>query len=184
MSSKEFGAWIDAGRPPLEPEQNKPNPVPMSAEATAGWNKWFSDSFEHHIAKRMATINKNFEIIAGIVDDNGDIMEQIQKELEDKIAKAFTVRGTFDATATYSRHDIVALNGSSFIAKRDSPGNLPGEGWQLLASVGKRGRDANEERVNRLEREIERLRTEIKEMKAMQTGTAIDLPKWPRKEVG
>jgi hypothetical protein len=33
----------------------------------------------------------------------------------------------------------VALNGSSFVALKDRPGDCPGDGWQLLASAGKRG---------------------------------------------
>jgi hypothetical protein len=50
-----------------------------------------------------------------------------------------TVRGTFDETAEYRRLDVVALNGGSFIARKDAPGPCPGSGWQLLASQGKRG---------------------------------------------
>jgi len=34
----------------------------------------------------------------------------------------------------------VALNGSSFIARKDSPGICPGPDWQLIASAGKPGR--------------------------------------------
>ena len=41
--------------------------------------------------------------------------------------------------AKYEQHDIVAVNGSSFIALEDSPGQCPGAGWQLLASAGSRG---------------------------------------------
>src|SRR5262249_9179385 len=52
---------------------------------------------------------------------------------------SFTVRGTFDETAEYHRLDVVALNGSSFIARKNAPGLCPGPGWQLLASQGKRG---------------------------------------------
>ena len=53
--------------------------------------------------------------------------------------KSITVRGTFDETADYHRLDVVALNGGSFIALKDTPGPCPGPGWQLLASQGKRG---------------------------------------------
>ena len=49
------------------------------------------------------------------------------------------VRGTFDQAAVYRHLDIVALGGSSFIARRDQPGPCPGEGWQLIASAGKPG---------------------------------------------
>jgi len=49
------------------------------------------------------------------------------------------VRGTFSEGETYAALDIVALGGSSFIARRDGPGACPGEGWQLIASAGKSG---------------------------------------------
>ncbi|MEY9182350.1 hypothetical protein [Bradyrhizobium sp. USDA 313] len=49
------------------------------------------------------------------------------------------VRGTYAAGERYSQLDIVALNGSSFIASRSNPGQCPGDGWQLIASQGKRG---------------------------------------------
>jgi hypothetical protein len=49
------------------------------------------------------------------------------------------VRATWAETETYAALDIVALNGCSFIARRDQPGVCPGEGWQLIASAGKPG---------------------------------------------
>jgi hypothetical protein len=52
---------------------------------------------------------------------------------------SFNVRGTFDTDAVYSYLDVVAFNGSSWVAVRDNPGDLPGPGWQLLSSAGKRG---------------------------------------------
>jgi hypothetical protein len=33
----------------------------------------------------------------------------------------------------------VILNGGSFAARRDNPGDCPGDGWQMIASQGKRG---------------------------------------------
>jgi hypothetical protein len=47
------------------------------------------------------------------------------------------VLGTSNEDAEYHRLDIVALNGSSFIAKREDPGPCPGQDWQLLASAGR-----------------------------------------------
>ena len=49
------------------------------------------------------------------------------------------MRGTFKAGESYRAFDVVALNGGSFIAKKDNPGPCPGAGWQLIASQGKRG---------------------------------------------
>jgi hypothetical protein len=54
-------------------------------------------------------------------------------------AKSFRHRGTFKDNAEYASHDIVALNGGSFLALHDRPGVCPGPGWQLLCAQGKRG---------------------------------------------
>jgi hypothetical protein len=50
------------------------------------------------------------------------------------------VRGTWRDGDAYAALDIVALNGGSFIARKDAPGPCPGEGWQLIASAGKPGK--------------------------------------------
>ena len=55
-------------------------------------------------------------------------------------ARSIVVRGTHSDDAEYSALDLVAMNGGSFIAKRDNPGPCPGEGWQLVASQGKAGK--------------------------------------------
>jgi uncharacterized coiled-coil protein SlyX len=52
---------------------------------------------------------------------------------------SFNVKGTFDANAVYNYLDVVAFNGSSWVATRDRPGEVPGPGWQLLSSAGRRG---------------------------------------------
>jgi hypothetical protein len=49
-------------------------------------------------------------------------------------------RGLYDTEAEYRARDIVMLNGSSFMAKADSPGECPGDGWMLLAQRGKSGK--------------------------------------------
>jgi hypothetical protein len=48
--------------------------------------------------------------------------------------------GTFREDVDYCFLNIVALGGSSFIAKCDLPGPCPGDGWQLIASAGKPGK--------------------------------------------
>jgi hypothetical protein len=55
--------------------------------------------------------------------------------------RSLSIRELFDPEAVYAALDVVALNGGSFVARRDNPGPCPGDGWQLLASPGKRGRD-------------------------------------------
>ena len=51
-----------------------------------------------------------------------------------------TIRGTYRQGETYGHLEVVALNGSSFIARRDDPGLCPGDGWQLIASAGRVGK--------------------------------------------
>jgi len=53
---------------------------------------------------------------------------------------SLNVRGTFDPSVSYVYGDVVMLGGSSWVATKDRPGLCPGDGWQLLASAGKRGR--------------------------------------------
>jgi len=54
--------------------------------------------------------------------------------------RSFTLRGTYSADAEYRALDVVALNGASFAAKQDNPGECPGPGWQLVATQGKAGK--------------------------------------------
>jgi len=49
------------------------------------------------------------------------------------------VRGTYSDGEQYRGLDIVAFNKGSFIAKRDNPGPIPGDGWQLLTAHGGKG---------------------------------------------
>jgi hypothetical protein len=49
------------------------------------------------------------------------------------------MRGTYNKGEQYEKFDVVALDGGSFIARQDNPGDCPGPGWQLLISPGKRG---------------------------------------------
>jgi hypothetical protein len=48
-------------------------------------------------------------------------------------------RGKYDPAESYSKFDRVSMNGSEWIARRDQPGILPGDGW-MLGAQGKRGR--------------------------------------------
>jgi len=46
--------------------------------------------------------------------------------------RGFTVRGTWDPTQTYQRGDVVARDGSSFVALCDHASFCPGKDWQLF----------------------------------------------------
>jgi hypothetical protein len=59
--------------------------------------------------------------------------------IDGKDAYQGEARGLFDPEAQYRAMDTVGFNGSEWRAKRDDPGNLPGDGWMLSAGRGKRG---------------------------------------------
>jgi integrin beta 3 len=48
-------------------------------------------------------------------------------------------RGKYDPAETYHKLDRVSFNGSEWIARKDAPGPLPGDGW-MLGAMGKKGR--------------------------------------------
>ncbi|MCA1404685.1 collagen-like protein [Ensifer sp. IC3342] len=49
-------------------------------------------------------------------------------------------RGLYDPQASYRKLDRVVQDGSEWVARRDAPGPLPGEGWMLAAKAGSRGK--------------------------------------------
>ena len=49
------------------------------------------------------------------------------------------MRGVYRSGERYQVLDIVSKNGGSFIARRDDPGECPGDGWTNLSLPGKRG---------------------------------------------
>jgi hypothetical protein len=55
-------------------------------------------------------------------------------------ASQMQLRGTYKDGETYRYLDVVALNGSSFVARTNNPGTCPGAGWKLLASAGRPGK--------------------------------------------
>jgi hypothetical protein len=108
----------------------------------SGWERWMRG----HLDIERETILEAVVEAVGELEAKRD--RQI-RELELKIAecsgavrvlrtgKSLRVRGTFSENA--KQLDIVAVGGSSFVAREDNPGQCPGEGWQLLASAGRRG---------------------------------------------
>jgi hypothetical protein len=55
--------------------------------------------------------------------------------------KSIVFRGGFDACDAYAEGDLVAYEGQTFTATRDSPTGIPsdGEGWALFAARGAKG---------------------------------------------
>lgn len=54
--------------------------------------------------------------------------------------RSLSLAGTWDDKTEYRELEIVTLNGGSFAARKDNPGECPGPDWKLLASQGKTGK--------------------------------------------
>jgi hypothetical protein len=74
------------------------------------------------------------EVIASL---QRDFQETVKVAIDAALARR--IRGTHDPKAEYCANDMVAKDGGTFIARRNNPGPLPGDGWQLLAKQGARG---------------------------------------------
>jgi len=61
------------------------------------------------------------------------------KGADGKDAYPGEAKGLHDPKAEYRAMDVVSFNGSEWRAKYDNPGELPGPGWMLSATKGKRG---------------------------------------------
>ena len=129
-----------------------PKTDPVLARDWSGWERWLRG----HLDNEREAITE--QITEQYIQDCGkalgvkaaQLREEIkQLELElDEVktevrnlppARSPRMRGAFNPNTEYSQLDVVALNGSSFIALRDAPGACPGANWQLVASCGRRG---------------------------------------------
>jgi hypothetical protein len=98
---------------------------------------------------RMYALSANHSDKRQALESEVSKLSQRIAELEAKITvadgfaggRSIRVNGTYNPNKSdeYSAHEVVALNGASFVARFDRPGPCPGPGWQLLAAQGKRG---------------------------------------------
>jgi hypothetical protein len=122
----------------------------MDAESSAGWNSWWDTRFEPERDSLCKGVAEATMILLRERDQKIEALQNQIRVLELKLAEAvgaldvlcgkeasgsFDVRGTFDPDTVYNYLDVVAFNGSSWVATRDRPGELPGS---RLAIVGKR----------------------------------------------
>jgi hypothetical protein len=99
-----------------------------------GWGAW------HNLLETRLMEERDFflDVVArALAEFQNQIIDACKVLITEAMAQR--IRGTFDAQAKYTLGDVVALDGASFIARRDDPGVCPGGGWQLLARQGQRG---------------------------------------------
>jgi hypothetical protein len=112
-------------------------------EDWSGWERWM----EGHKAALL-------EIVGEVIGETTGRLGKRIRELEIELAQtrgaldilrakgvpgALRVCGTYNPRSAYCFNDIVALNGGSFVARKDNPGECPGDDWQMIARQGQRG---------------------------------------------
>jgi hypothetical protein len=136
-------------------DSNGGDAVPAATEGVGfDWNNWLNAWLDNERSVMIPWFERQLTKFSDeLFDLIGPRLKKIS-ELELKLAKlegaldvlrgrgapgAFNVRGTYDPGASYNYLDVVACDGGSFVALRDGPGPCPGDGWQQLAGVGRRG---------------------------------------------
>jgi hypothetical protein len=102
----------------------------LATTGNDGWENYFQslilqerDYFNELLTELIARFHRQ------LIDETKAMLDH---------ALSVRVRGTYQVGTDYKRGDLAVLDGSSFIARKDSPGKCPGDGWQLAAK-GQRG---------------------------------------------
>jgi hypothetical protein len=120
-----------AGLPGADGKDGAPGKLPKVKEWKEG--VWYeSDVVRHHGGTYQAERDN--------ANTPGSSLDWLCLAAPGLDAPLLNIRGTFVADGKYKRLDVVALNGSSFVARTDEPGECPGAGWQLMASAGRPGK--------------------------------------------
>src|SRR5262249_53530786 len=103
----------------------------LATTGTEGWHNYFQQ-----------LLLEEREFFNGVISElvaqfHREILNEVKAMLDQALATR--VCGTFKSGTSYARGDVVALDGGSFLARRDNPGPCPGPGWQMIARQGQRG---------------------------------------------
>ena len=102
--------------------------------ATDGQDGWVNFIETRLLQERNYALDVVAHALAMMRDE---ILDRVDAAIEKALAQR--IKGTHNPQAEYSVGDVVALDGGSFIARKDNPGKCPGDGWQLMARQGQRG---------------------------------------------
>jgi len=103
----------------------------LADSGAAGWENYFQSLI---LAERDYWNEFLTAVVASVERDLRDEMKAMLDQ-----ALAVRVRGTFQPGTKYERGDVVALDGASFLARKDGADKCPGPDWQLMAMRGARG---------------------------------------------
>ena len=122
---------VDALANRVEELEQRARRFKLATTGTDGWENFFQSLI---LQERDFLLDVMAHTIAHL---QRDVLDSCKVLITEALAQR--IRGTFDPKAKYNLGDVVALDGASFIARRDNPGPCPGSGWQLLARQGGRG---------------------------------------------
>jgi hypothetical protein len=112
-------------------------------EGRGDWSAWVEARV---LEERRFVLDVVGEVIGGLTDDlerkieKGLIeMRMAARPYDGRDGRGFSIKGTWNRDQKYFAMDVVVTGGASFAARHDNPGPCPGDGWQLVASQGKRG---------------------------------------------
>jgi Collagen triple helix repeat (20 copies) len=132
----DIGESGEVGEKGEKGERGEPGPegmLPIVKEFAIGKVHYAGDIVAHEGGLWQAKTD------TGQTPPNSDWITLAAKGLDGKDGETFSVRGTWKEGLTYSRFDVVAIEGSAFVARCDKPGQCPGDDWQLIAAHGRQG---------------------------------------------
>jgi hypothetical protein len=107
--------------------------------AAGSWEAWVDAKLAEERERILSIMT---EVVASLQRDFAQTVLEVRaasRPADGRDGRSLKVRGTWDPGASYFTLDVVALDGASFVAKRDNPGVCPGEFWQMLSRQGKKG---------------------------------------------
>ena len=131
---------VDALPPPQRGE-----PGPMGALPTV-------DEWQDRVYRGGDVVTSNGSLFQAVRDtgkppDHQDWRCIVRGGKDGVDGRPFRVRELWSIDKDYQALDVVALNGSAFVARVDNPGPCPGSGWQLLSARGKTGKTGDRSTV-------------------------------------
>lgn len=122
----------ERGEPGERGPEGPPGKFPIAKEWTAGTVFYEGDI----VTREGATYQAKRDTAQST--DHADWSCLARAGLDGQDGRSWTIRDTYDPKQVYAAFDVVTLNSTWFIARKNDPGSCPGPDWKA-GPVGKRG---------------------------------------------